>query len=74
MTIEKEISTTGICLTCNEKGHCPMVQTLEVHRGLVYEYGEDYHNIRPDLWDEYGIDEPDIEDGKVEWCPLYDGR
>jgi hypothetical protein len=64
-------SDKGICNSCEDKGDCPMPTLLEQHRNNIAEYGEDYDSVRPDLWDEYSIDEPEVENDEVIWCPMH---
>ena len=65
-------STGGICVTCTERSACPMVIMLPLHRLNVKEFEEYYADVRPDLWDEESIDEPEYTlTGNIVWCPLY---
>ena len=62
----------GICLTCEDKDDCPMDDLLRDWHTILREHGDNVKEIRPDLWDEYSIDDPAIdEDGAVTWCPQY---
>lgn len=61
----------GICLSCADYGDCPMNNLLKSHERNVEFFGKNYQNIRPDLWDEEAIDEPELDNGNVEWCPMY---
>lgn len=61
----------GICLICDDKDTCPMTEMLPKWQEIKAEYGEHVRELRPDLWDEYSIDEPDVVDGEVTWCPMH---
>jgi hypothetical protein len=42
------------------------------HKECVEEFGEDYDSVRPDLWDEYAIEEPDVKNkDEMVWCPMH---
>ncbi len=58
----------GICLICDDKNNCPMTKMLPEWREFQDRYGE---NIPADIWDEYSIDEPDVVDGEITWCPMH---
>ena len=60
----------GICLTCADKDNCPVGEMLPVWREILKEY-KDPKTERPDLFDEFSVDEPDVEDGIITWCPMY---
>ncbi len=68
---ELPIKGKGECKTCDDVNHCPMKEVLPKHLANVAVYGEYYKNERPDLWDEESVDEPEIEDGEVTWCPMH---
>lgn len=63
----------GLCITCGDKDKCPISEMLPKWRAILAEHGEDVKDIRHDLWYEYSIDEPDVdeEDDGVMWCPMY---
>lgn len=61
----------GECLTCRDSDYCPMEEMLPMWRKILAEYGEDVKEKRPDLWDEFSVDDPIIEDGIITWCPLH---
>lgn len=63
----------GLCITCADKDECPIAEMLPKWRDIKAEHGEQVIELRPDLWDEYSIEEPDIdeEDDGVMWCPMY---
>lgn len=61
----------GLCDTCDDKENCPMNDMLKSHNQYVKLYGEYYKDIRPDLWDEYAIDEPEVGNDVVIWCPMH---
>ena len=61
----------GLCITCSDYNDCPMTNLLSKWNAIMAEYGCDVKDVRPDLWDEYSVDAPDIEDDGVMWCPLY---
>ena len=65
------ITHGGICVSCDEIDDCPMAEILPDHHEIVKEYDEFYKHIRPDLWDEYSVDEPEIEDGIVTQCSMH---
>lgn len=69
MELPKE---NGLCITCSVQDECSMVEMLSKWRDIKAEYGDNIES-RPDLWDEYSIEEPDIdkEDDGVMWCPMY---
>jgi len=60
----------GICLTCADKNNCPVGEMLPKWKEILAEY-KDPKMERPDLFDEFSIDEPDVEDGIITWCPMY---
>lgn len=64
----------GVCEKCADNDWCPMISALEQHRNMVERYGEDYYSTRPDLWDTFSIDEPEVKGDAMEWCPLYASR
>ncbi len=62
----------GLCEHCESVNACPMPEMLEAHLTCVREYNEwRYEDIDPGSWDEFAIDLPEFEDGKVEWCPMH---
>ena len=61
----------GICLTCVDDNDCPISLMLQRWKKIVEEYGENIQDTRPDLWDEYSIEEPEVENDIVTWCPMY---
>jgi hypothetical protein len=69
--IELPVVGEGKCKTCADIGNCPMKTMLPKHRENVKNYGENYEDTRSDLWEEESIDEPDIENGIVTWCPMH---
>ena len=72
MQIPVPVLDKGICLTCEDKDTCPMPAILAQHRNNVALYGEEYKDVRPDLWDEESIAEPEFnKDGGIEWCPMH---
>ena len=72
MKILVPILDKGICLDCSDSDTCPMPAMLAQHQNNIALYGEDYQDKRPDLWDEYSIEEPEFDkDGGVSWCPMY---
>jgi hypothetical protein len=70
MSFPKE---NGLCITCADKDKCPVAEMLPKWKEILAEHGEDAKDIRPDLWDEYSIDEPDVDDfdDGVMWCAMY---
>jgi len=60
----------GICLTCADIKCCPMTKMLPKWEEILAEY-KDPKTERPDLFDEFSIDKPDIEDGIITWCPMH---
>jgi len=65
------IKGKGQCKTCSDVNCCPMVETLPRHLANVRIYGEYYKDVRPDLWDQDSVDEPEIENGEIIWCPMH---
>ncbi len=61
----------GLCIICADKDNCPMAEMLPVWRGICAEYGDDVKTLRPDLWDEYSIEEPAVKNDAVHWCPMF---
>jgi len=61
----------GKCSTCSDKNDCPMPHMLKEWKTITDEYGENVKELRPDLWDEHSITEPDIENNEVIWCPMH---
>jgi len=60
----------GICLLCADVNVCPMTEMLPQWQEIKAEYGDHIKELRPDLWNEYAIDEPDVADGEITWCPM----
>ncbi len=61
----------GVCSTCSDKNNCPMNDMLKEWKIVTDQYGDDVKNIRPDLWEEYSIDQPTIKNNQLIWCPMY---
>jgi len=61
----------GICLTCADIKCCPMTKMLPEWENILVEHGEEIKDARPDLFDEFSIDVPIIEDGIIKWCPMH---
>jgi len=60
----------GICLTCVDLHNCSMTVMLPKWEEICEEY-EDPKTERPDLFKEFSIDKPIIEDGIITWCPMH---
>lgn len=60
-----------LCLTCAERKDCPMNEALETWESILTTYENESESVPSYIYEEYYIDEPDLEDGKVIWCPLY---
>jgi len=48
-----------------------MIDMLKEWKTITDEYGDNVKEIRPDLWEEYSIDQPSIKKGEVVWCPMF---
>jgi len=66
------IAKGGLCPRCASFHDCEMSRLVETHRENQKAFGEHYKQNRPDLWHYDAIDEPDIEDGVVTWCPIFE--
>ncbi len=60
----------GVCFTCADINNCPMTLMLPKWEEICEEY-KDPKTERPDLFDEFSIDEPTVEDGIITWCPMH---
>ena len=61
----------GICIDCCDNKNCQMIDMLKEWKTITDEYGDNVKEIRPDLWEEYSIDQPSIKKGEVVWCPMF---
>ena len=61
----------GLCLSCKDKNECVVSGILKEHKKNIKAYGKNYESVRPDLWEEFAIDEPEVKNKEVVWCPLY---
>lgn len=61
----------SICLKCNINKNCDMTELLKMKNNLIEEHGENWKILRPDLEEEFSIDEPDVDNDIVVWCPIY---
>ena len=61
----------GECLSCADKDDCPMTEMLPMWLKIISECDGDMESIPEDLWDEFSVDMPDIEDGVITWCPMH---
>ena len=70
-----QIPFNGICDTCrnNESdNNCSMVYFLGCHYDVANFWKTlDYRDEDPANWDDLAIDDPEIINGIVEWCPMY---
>ncbi|MCK5788471.1 MAG: hypothetical protein KAH32_05710 [Chlamydiia bacterium] len=48
-----------------------MIDVLPLHHKHIEQYGDDYKNTQPAIWEEDGIDEPECKDGIMVWCPFH---
>ena len=64
----------GLCTKCKDADNCQIAEMLPKWREILDEYGADVQDLRPDLWDEYSIDEPDVKNDEVTWCPMFYGE
>ena len=63
----------GLCSTCyaNKKNNCFLFEQLVEWRRIQDEYGGELEKIPEDVYDNYGVDEPEFKDGQVIWCPEH---
>lgn len=64
--------TNGKCQSCADNNNCPMKDMLPLHRKHVLTYGEEYWHNHPEF-EEDAIDEPEFEDDRMIWCPMFYG-
>lgn len=70
--IKKFPSEGGICLQCDGRVYCVMSEILRRHSMNQKIYGADYRDVRPDLWDQDAIEEPQTgANYDVKWCPMF---
>ena len=65
------IPMDGVCDSCLDRETCPMIDLLPLHHKHIEQYGDDYKDTHPEIWEEDGIDEPECNDGIMVWCPFH---
>lgn len=62
---------TGICPSCADYDNCPMMEMLDEWWQLEQRAEEGDIEMNESMYDTYHIDEPEIKQGAVVWCPMH---
>ena len=69
--VKLPILSGGICVDCTDSNSCPMIEALQIHKENMIDYGDNYKDKHPELWDSEAIENPEFDTNGVSWCPLF---